>query len=220
MLFVYPKHGFSPFTTQCKEREKNESRYQPKQKSQCLFIGVEVLCFIIGTAGAAVLLDYSTYDSKIQPLIRQRMRYLISESQNEHAGSVLRMVQETIGCCGADGANDYLQLLKPLPTECRDTVTGNAFYHGCVEELTWFLEEKAGWLSALALAGCFIHDGGTYTNNAAVKLESISQTAVCVLITSAIATLRATALSGRPKIKSFRLAIRKYLTPNCYYPRT
>lgn len=122
-----------------------------------IFIAVQVLCFIIATAGAAVLLDYSTYDSKIQPLIRQRMRYLISESHNEYASSVLRMVQETIGCCGADGPNDYLQLLKPLPTECRDTVTGNAFFYGCVDELTWFLEEKSGWLSALALVVCFIH---------------------------------------------------------------
>jgi hypothetical protein len=62
-----------------------------------------------------------------------------------------------IGCCGADGPNDYLQLLKPLPTECRDTVTGNAFFYGCVDELTWFLEDKSGWLSALALAVCFGH---------------------------------------------------------------
>ncbi|PNF24099.1 Tetraspanin-2A [Cryptotermes secundus] len=121
------------------------------------FVGVQVICFILGAAGAAVLLDYSTYDSQIQPLIRQRMRYLISESQNEYASSVLRMVQETIGCCGADGPNDYLQLLKPLPTECRDTVTGNAFFYGCVDELTWFLEDKSGWLSALALTACFVH---------------------------------------------------------------
>ncbi|XP_023716924.1 tetraspanin-2A [Cryptotermes secundus] len=122
-----------------------------------IFVGVQVICFILGAAGAAVLLDYSTYDSQIQPLIRQRMRYLISESQNEYASSVLRMVQETIGCCGADGPNDYLQLLKPLPTECRDTVTGNAFFYGCVDELTWFLEDKSGWLSALALTACFVH---------------------------------------------------------------
>jgi uncharacterized membrane-anchored protein YjiN (DUF445 family) len=57
---------------------------------------VQVLCFIIGIAGAAVLLDYSTYDSQIQPLIRERMRFLISESQNEYASSILRMVQETV----------------------------------------------------------------------------------------------------------------------------
>lgn len=62
-----------------------------------------------------------------------------------------------IGCCGADGPMDYLQLLKPLPTECRDTVTGNAFFHGCVDELTWFLQDRAGWISALVLTACFIH---------------------------------------------------------------
>jgi hypothetical protein len=67
------------------------------------------------------------------------------------------MVVTQIGCCGADGPNDYLNLLKPLPTECRNTVTGNAFFHGCVDELTWFLEEKAGWLAALALGVCFIN---------------------------------------------------------------
>ncbi|XP_069696836.1 tetraspanin-2A [Periplaneta americana] len=122
-----------------------------------IFVAVQVLCFILGTAGAAVLLDYSTYDSKLQPLIRDRMRRLISESHNEYASSVLRMVQESIGCCGADGPNDYLQLLKPLPTECRDTVTGNAFFYGCVDEMTWFLEDKSAWLSGLALTVCFIH---------------------------------------------------------------
>jgi len=122
-----------------------------------IFIVVQVICFILGAAGAAVLLDYSTYDSRIQPLIRQRMRYLITQCHHEYAASILRMVQETIGCCGADGPIDYIQLYKPLPTECRNTVTGNAFFHGCVDELTWFLEEKAGWISALALAACFIH---------------------------------------------------------------
>lgn len=61
------------------------------------------------------------------------------------------------GCCGADGPNDYMNLRKPLPSECRDTVTGNAFYYGCVEELTWYLEEKSGWLAGIAMAACMIH---------------------------------------------------------------
>ncbi|PSN43003.1 Tetraspanin-2A [Blattella germanica] len=122
-----------------------------------IFIGTQVLCFIFGVAGAAVLLDYSTYESKIQPLIRDKMRRLISDSHNEHSSLVLRMVQETIGCCGADGPEDYIQMYKPLPSECRDTVTGNAFYYGCVDELTWFLEDKSAWLSGLALTVCFIH---------------------------------------------------------------
>jgi hypothetical protein len=56
-----------------------------------------------------------------------------------------------IGCCGADGAADYIDLRKPLPAECRDTVTGNAYYYGCVEEFTFVIEEKAGWLAGLAM---------------------------------------------------------------------
>lgn len=59
-----------------------------------------------------------------------------------------------IGCCGADGPVDYLTWRKPLPSECRDTVTGNAFFHGCVDELTWFLEDKSAWLAGVAMTVC------------------------------------------------------------------
>ncbi|XP_015368987.1 PREDICTED: uncharacterized protein LOC107165321 [Diuraphis noxia] len=57
-----------------------------------------------------------------------------------------------IGCCGADGPNDYLSLRKALPTECRDTVTGNAFFYGCAEEVTWFLEDKSRWTTNIAIS--------------------------------------------------------------------
>lgn len=121
------------------------------------YIGLQLFCFLFGLAGAAVLLDYSTYDSDIQPLIRRSMTSLISNSQHEDASRMLRIVQEQIGCCGADGPMDYLTLLKPLPTECRDSVTGNAYFHGCVDELSWFLEGRSAWLAGLALALCMFH---------------------------------------------------------------
>ncbi|CAH0395197.1 unnamed protein product [Bemisia tabaci] len=56
-----------------------------------------------------------------------------------------------IGCCGADGPMDYVNLNRALPTECRDTVTGNAFFHGCVDEVTWYLEEKSEWITGIAV---------------------------------------------------------------------
>lgn len=59
-----------------------------------------------------------------------------------------------IGCCGANGANDYLEFRKPLPPECRDSVTGHTYFHGCVDELTWFLEEKAAWLAGVSMFLC------------------------------------------------------------------
>ncbi|KAK0162497.1 hypothetical protein PV327_006270 [Microctonus hyperodae] len=120
-------------------------------------IGLQALCFILGLAGSAILLDYSTYDSEIQAIIHRSMTSLIINSQHEKAAQILRMVQEGIGCCGANGPMDYLDLLKPLPTECRDSVTGNAYFHGCVEELTWYLEGRSGWLAGLALSLCMLH---------------------------------------------------------------
>ncbi|VVC91722.1 unnamed protein product [Leptidea sinapis] len=61
-----------------------------------------------------------------------------------------------IGCCGADGPMDFINLNKPLPSECRDSVTGNAYFHGCVDELTWYLEGKTSWLAGIVLASCMI----------------------------------------------------------------
>lgn len=64
---------------------------------------------------------------------------------------------QQIGCCGADGPMDYHNLLKPLPAECRDTVTGNAFFHGCVDQLTWYLEDRSYWIVVLTLMLCALH---------------------------------------------------------------
>lgn len=66
------------------------------------------------------------------------------------------IIQFQIGCCGADGSNDYITMRQPLPSTCRDTVTGNAFFHGCVDELTWLLEDKSGWVAGLAMTLGFI----------------------------------------------------------------
>ncbi|XP_076653416.1 tetraspanin 2A [Halictus rubicundus] len=122
-----------------------------------VFIGLQLFCYVMDLAGTALLLDYSTYDSQIQPLIRKSMRSLINNYQDDRATFILQLIQESIGCCGADGPRDYLTLKKPLPNECRDSVTGNAFFHGCVEEISWFLEGRSGWLAGLALALCMLH---------------------------------------------------------------
>ncbi|KOC63571.1 CD9 antigen [Habropoda laboriosa] len=122
-----------------------------------IYVGLQLFSYILGIAGTAVLLDYSTYDSKIQPLIRRSMTALINNYHDERTTYILQLIQESIGCCGADGPMDYLTLRKPLPTECRNTVTGNAFFYGCVEEISWFLEGRSGWLAGLALALCMLH---------------------------------------------------------------
>lgn len=121
------------------------------------FMGTQALGFVLGLAGSAVLLDFSTINSRIEPLIRQAMRNLIASSNNPRAASTLHMIQENVGCCGADGPSDYMSLKQPLSGSCRDTVTGNVYFYGCVDELTWFLQDKAAWICALAMLVCFIN---------------------------------------------------------------
>ncbi|XP_034182875.1 tetraspanin 2A [Osmia lignaria lignaria] len=122
-----------------------------------VYVGLQLASYVLGLVGTAILLDYSTYDSKIQPLIRQSMTDLISRSHDGRATYILQLIQESIGCCGADGPMDYLTLRKPLPTECRNSVTGNAYFHGCVEEISWFLEARSGWVAGLSLTLCLLH---------------------------------------------------------------
>lgn len=48
-------------------------------------------------------------------------------------------------------------LRQPLPIECRDTVTGHAFSNGCVDEMTWYLEDKSIWAAAMAMSLALLH---------------------------------------------------------------
>ncbi|KAL4709334.1 hypothetical protein ACJJTC_007066 [Scirpophaga incertulas] len=120
------------------------------------YIGTQIATFVFGLIGASVVLDFSTYDSSIQPLIKNSIMALMNNPQHEGSRQILRMVQEGIGCCGADGPMDYINMHKPFPAECRDSVTGNAYFHGCVDELTWYLEGKTSWLASIVLASCMI----------------------------------------------------------------
>ncbi|GLH05531.1 Tetraspanin-2A [Gryllus bimaculatus] len=86
------------------------------------------------------------------------LRCDLKHAQIVRRDSLMRVVRTRaqVGCCGADGPSDYLLLHQPLPSECRDSVTGNAFFYGCVDELTWFFEEKSGWVCGLVMTLCAI----------------------------------------------------------------
>lgn len=109
-------------------------------------------------------------------MIRHSMTRLIMTSEQPQSAMTLKLIQESvsfksykiyfkyllwvflqIGCCGADGPNDYVIMRQPLPSECRNTVTGNAFFNGCVDELTWYLEDKSIWAAGMAMALALIH---------------------------------------------------------------
>lgn len=122
-----------------------------------IFTILQIICFILAIFGTAILLEHSTYESRIQPMIRHTMNRLIMYSEHEPQRTMLRMIQESVACCGSEGPNDYLNLRQPLPIECRDTVTGHAFSSGCVDELTWYLEDKSIWAAAMAMSLAMIH---------------------------------------------------------------
>ncbi|XP_013108499.1 tetraspanin-2A [Stomoxys calcitrans] len=117
-----------------------------------VFIGTQIFGFIATIAGSALLLEYSTMHSSLQPLLQVSISRFVSSSETPYSSYVLNMIQENIGCCGASGPWDYLNLRQPLPSSCRDAVSGNCFFNGCVDELTWFFEGKSTWIVAIALA--------------------------------------------------------------------
>ncbi|KAK9497697.1 hypothetical protein O3M35_004372 [Rhynocoris fuscipes] len=122
-----------------------------------LLVNITVQCviFVVGLAGAAVLMDNSTYKSAIHPVIKSAMLRLINYAPfNDDASAALAMVQENMGCCGGDGPDDYINLRRAIPTQCRDTVTGNAFFYGCADEITWLLEQRSSWVTALVILLC------------------------------------------------------------------
>ncbi|XP_005175341.1 tetraspanin-2A [Musca domestica] len=116
-----------------------------------VFIGTQIFGFLISIVGSALLMQYSTMHSSLQPLLQTSLSNFVSTSEQPYSSYVLNMIQENVGCCGASGPWDYLNLRQPLPSSCRDTVSGNAFFNGCVDELTWFFEAKTSWIVAIAL---------------------------------------------------------------------
>ncbi|XP_026474121.1 tetraspanin-2A [Ctenocephalides felis] len=122
-----------------------------------IYASIQVLSFLLGMFGAGALLHFSTMNSALQPLIRDRVRDLIARSTYPGEQETLKLIQENIACCGADGPMDYMHLRQPLPSECRDSVTGHAFFHGCVDEITWFVQDKSAWCAGLGMVLCMMH---------------------------------------------------------------
>ena len=45
-----------------------------------------------------------------------------------------------VRCCGANGSEDYIAALKPVPMECRDRIDGGEYPYGCAQNFAWWLE--------------------------------------------------------------------------------
>ncbi|CAH1393096.1 unnamed protein product [Nezara viridula] len=118
-------------------------------------IVAQILLFILCLAGAAVLMENSSFKSSIHHAIKNIMVGLIQLYPSyEPANKILATIQESVGCCGGEGYNDYIRLHRALPSECRDSVTGHTHYYSCADSISWILEGRSSWITGLAILLC------------------------------------------------------------------
>ncbi len=84
------------------------------------------------------------------------------------AKATLKQIMEYVGCCGADGSDDFINNLKPVPFECRDPITGAEWGYGCMQQLAWYLEP---WTAILASSAIFFAASDSLGVWAALKLR-------------------------------------------------
>lgn len=66
------------------------------QRGLFAYVGTQVLGFVVYTIGAAVLLDFSTLNSSLQPLLKRSLHWLISRSAYPAQAQVLQLIQESV----------------------------------------------------------------------------------------------------------------------------
>ncbi|XP_045138141.1 tetraspanin-2A-like [Portunus trituberculatus] len=122
------------------------------------FMVLLVLCLCLELAGAGYMLANGIRASNIEPWLQTKFLQLIDAfDHDEGSARIMNIVQEWVGCCGANGALDYVRWHKVIPSTCYNPVTGNAWYvqsngyMGCVRGFTMYLEKMSGWIAGVAL---------------------------------------------------------------------
>ena len=87
----------------------------------------------IELTGAVLILVYGIEESPV--LVDQLGEVLLDMvyqwDANAATAWALKQIMEYVGCCGSDGAQDFINAKKPVPMECRDQITGNEYPFGC-----------------------------------------------------------------------------------------
>lgn len=115
---------------------------------------LRVLLWCLTLAGAVVICVYGVEESDvlINELQEVFMGLISKWDTDPRASRVMRMIQEYVGCCGATGKrDDYFNLGKVFPPECRHPVTGNNYRYGCPQTLAWWLEPWTATLAGISL---------------------------------------------------------------------
>lgn len=61
-----------------------------------VFIGSQILGFVLSVVGSAVLLNFSTMQSSLQPMIRDVMTRFVMTSEYPRSTAILKMIQEAV----------------------------------------------------------------------------------------------------------------------------
>lgn len=114
------------------------------------------LLFIMELTGAIVICLYGVEESSV--LIKELhdvfLELVYKWDVDPRASRILKQIQEYVGCCGADGSDDFINAFKPVPWECRDPVTGTEYAYGCQQQLAWWLEPWTATLAAVCVFLC------------------------------------------------------------------
>lgn len=120
-----------------------------------LFTAVSMgLLFFLQLSGAAVICVYGVEESDVlvNELREVFLALVYKWDVDPRASRILRQIQEYVGCCGADGSDDYINALKPVPMECRDLITGVEYTYGCQQQMAWWLEPWTAYLAGVCVA--------------------------------------------------------------------
>eukprot|EP00095_Tigriopus_kingsejongensis_P009401 maker-scaffold379_size191255-snap-gene-0.27 protein:Tk09401 transcript:maker-scaffold379_size191255-snap-gene-0.27-mRNA-1 annotation:"hypothetical protein DAPPUDRAFT_300599" len=116
-------------------------------------------CMFMEFIGTLVICLYGVEES---PLLTDQlndvfMRLIFRVDYDHRAMRILRIIQEYVGCCGANGSEDYWGAFKPVPWECRDPVMGKEYSSGCAQQMAWWLEPWSATLAGMSLFLLVVH---------------------------------------------------------------
>jgi len=111
-----------------------------------------MVCFHI--IAATVITVWGVEESPVltNELSQTFLRLVYDWDDNPRSSRILKQIMEYVGCCGADGSDDFINAFKPVPYECRDRVLGTEYAYGCQQGLAWWLEPWSGFLGGV---NCF-----------------------------------------------------------------
>ncbi len=104
--------------------------------------------------GAVLILVYGIEESNVLVMkqLDEKLREMVYKWDTDpRAAWALKQIMEYVHCCGADGAQDFINAYKPVPVECRDQITGNEYPFGCRQQLAWWLEPWSCCLAAFCI---------------------------------------------------------------------